>query len=332
LSTSARLSVVVPVYNALPYLALLLDSLIAQDLNDVEFILVDDGSTDASPEVLADYARRDSRIRVVRRDNGGVAQARNTGISAASGKYLMFADADDLIAPDFCSAMLMRIQADNLDLLFCNGRHFKTDPNAPGRTLFQKTKPSGPISGAEWIAYCVAEGEFLHYVWLQACRTELARRFNFTPGVVHEDVIWTCGLLVAAERVGFLNRTLYFYRSNPTSLVNSPEGQARRIEGYFTLVKALIAMAAQPGLRADTSRALLKHAAEEARNVYRLARKLNGLHRRLLIYARAADENFPDLIGATATNTRQRRHALTARMRGTLGRAWSAHFSHKANG
>ncbi len=327
MSTSARLSVVVPVYNALPYLAVLLDSLIAQDLSDAEFILVDDGSTDCSPEVLAAYARRDSRMRVVRRDNGGLSRARNTGIAAAGGEYLMFADADDVIAPDFCSAMLARIQADNLDLLFCNGRHFKTDPNTPGRALFQKTKPSGPISGGDWIAYCVAEGEFLHYVWLQACRMELARRFNFTPGVVHEDVIWTCGLLVAAERVGFLDRTLYFYRSNPTSLVNSPEGQARRIEGYFTLVKALVAMAEQPGLRADTSRALLKHCAEEPRNVYRLARKLQGLRRRFLIYARAADEKFPDLIGATATNARQRRHALTARLRGALGRVVSALFT-----
>ena len=328
MSTPAKLSVVVPVYNALPYLALFLDSLIAQDSNDVEFILVDDGSTDGSPDVLANYARCDSRMRVVRRENGGVSHARNTGISAASGEYLMFADADDLIAPDFCSAMLTRIEADNLDLLFCNGRHFKTDANAHGRTLFQKIKPSGPISGAEWIALCVAQGEFLQYVWLQACRMKLARRFNFAPGAVpHDDVIWTCELLVAAERVGFLDRTLYFYRSNPTSLVNSPKGQVRRIEGYFNLVKALIAMAALPGLRADTSRALLKHAAEEARNVYRLARKLNGLRRRLLIYARAADENFPDLIGATATNTRQRRHALTARMRGTLGRVVSAFFA-----
>jgi glycosyltransferase involved in cell wall biosynthesis len=313
--------VVVPVYNAERFLPLLLDSLLAQTLHEVEFILVDDGSTDGSPVLLAEYARRDPRIRLLRQPNGGVSRARNTGIAAALGTYLAFADADDAIAPDFCSALLQRVEAERLDLLFCNGRHFEEDAKCRGKTLFALPKPAGPISGADWIARCAAEGEFLHYVWLQACRTELARRFTFAPDIVHEDVIWTCEILLAAERVGYLDRVLYCYRNNPFSLVNnpSPESQARRIDGYLAVVKTLAAMAVRPGLPDATSAALLNQAAVEAGHVFRLARKLQSLRRQFATYARAADEGLPGIMRATARGMRQRRRAAEVLLLGKLG-------------
>ena len=321
MSAQPRLSVVVPVYNAERFLPMLLDSLLAQTLHEVEFILVDDGSTDSSPALLAQYARRDSRIRLLRQPNGGVSRARNAGIVAALGTYLAFADADDAVAPDFCSALLERAEADRLDLLFCNGRHLEEDPECRGKTLFALAKPDGPISGADWIARCAAEGEFLHYVWLQACRTELARRFTFAPDIVHEDVIWTCEILLAAERVGYLDRVLYFYRNNPFSLVNnpSPESQARRIEGYFAVVKTLAAMAARPGAPNATSAALLNQAAVEAGHVFRLARKLQSLRRRFATYARAADEGLPEILRVTARGMKQRRRAAEGLLLGKLG-------------
>lgn len=321
MSALPRLSVVVPVYNAEPYLPMLLESLRAQTLHEVEFILVDDGSNDGSPALLAEYARRDPRIRLLRQPNGGVSRARNAGIAVALGSYLAFADADDAIAPDFCSALLDRAEADRLDLLFCNGRHFDEDPKHSGKTLFAVAKPAGPISGADWIARCAAEGEFLHYVWLQACRTELAQRFTFAPDTVHEDVIWTCEILLAAERVGYLDRVLYFYRNHPFSLVNnpSPESQARRIDGYFAVVKTLTAMAARHGLSRATSAALLNQAAVEAGHVFRLARKLQSLRRRFATYARAADEGLPRIMGVAARGMRQRRHFAEAVLLGKLG-------------
>lgn len=321
MSALPRLSVVVPVYNAERYLPMLLDSLLAQTLHEVEFILVDDGSTDGSPALLTEYARRDPRIRLLRQPNDGVSRARNAGIAVALGTYLAFADADDAVAPDFCSALLERAEAGRLDLLFCNGRHFGEDPKNSGKTLFSLAKPAGPICGADWIARCAADGEFLHYVWLQACRTELARRFTFTPDIVHEDVIWTCEILLAAEHVGYLDRVLYFYRNNPFSLVNNPrpENQARRIDGYFAVVKTLTAMAARPGLPDATSAALLNQAAVEAGHVFRLARKLQSLRGRFATYARAADEGLPAIMRATAHGMRQRRRAVEALLLGKLG-------------
>lgn len=321
MNAAPRLSVVVPVYNAERYLPPLLDSLHAQTLHQVEFILVDDGSTDSSPALLAEFARRDPRCRLLRQQNGGVSRARNAGIAAALGAYLAFVDADDTVAPDFCSARLERAEADQLDLLFCNGQNFSEDLKVGGKTLFAQAKPAGPISGADWIAQCAADGEFLHFVWLQICRTELARRFPFTPDIVHEDVIWTCEILLAAARVGYLDRVLYRYRSNPYSLVNnpSPESQARRIDGYFAVVKTLAAMAARPDLPKPTSVSLLNQAAVEAGHVFRLARKLRSFRRRISTYARAADEGLPRILRVTARGARQRRRAAEGLLLGKVG-------------
>ena len=326
MSAQPRLSVIVPVYNALPFLTVLLDSLQRQQLPEVEFLLIDDGSSDGSAAVLTGYASRDPRMRVLQQANGGPSRARNTAIAAARGRYLAFADADDVVAPDFCSALLARAEADQLDLLFCNGGNFDHDPAHPGSILFERARPAGPVSGAEWIAHCAADDEFLHFVWLQCCRAELAKGFAFPEGIVHEDVIWTCELLLAAERVGYLDRTLYFYRRNPVSLVRNPdpEFQARRIEGYLAVVTRLIAMAERPGLPAATAQALFEQAAAEAGHVFRLARKLGSLRRMLATYATAADAGLPALMRRAARGAAQQRRARKMAWLGNIGRAYRA--------
>ena len=100
------ISVIVPVYNAEPYLPQCLESILAQDYRDFELILVNDGSTDSSGDICERYAARDSRIRVITQSNGGVSNARNAGLDVASGKYVAFVDADDWVDPDYLSILL----------------------------------------------------------------------------------------------------------------------------------------------------------------------------------------------------------------------------------
>ncbi len=97
---SCFLSVLIPVYNAAGYLAQTLDSLLRQDISDYEILCVNDGSTDASPEILEAYQRRQENIRVIHQENSGVAAARNTALRQATGEYIWFVDADDLVAPN----------------------------------------------------------------------------------------------------------------------------------------------------------------------------------------------------------------------------------------
>ena len=113
-------SIIVPVYNAQAYLHKCIDALISQSFEDFEIILVNDGSKDNSGAVCDEYAEKDSRIRVIHKENGGVSSARNRGLDEALGKYIMFCDSDDFIAEDFCKP-LAELAQDDEDCLVIAG-------------------------------------------------------------------------------------------------------------------------------------------------------------------------------------------------------------------
>ena len=100
------ISVIVPIYNVEQYLEQCLDSIISQTYSQLEIILVDDGSTDSSGQICDKYARKDERIVVIHKTNGGLSDARNAGISVATGEYISFIDSDDYIATDMYNKMI----------------------------------------------------------------------------------------------------------------------------------------------------------------------------------------------------------------------------------
>ena len=99
-----KVSVILPVYNGETYLSECLDAILGQTLKEIEVICVNDGSTDRSPEILREYAARDSRIRVIDQENTGAGAARNNGMAQARGEYLSFLDADDFFEPQMLEA------------------------------------------------------------------------------------------------------------------------------------------------------------------------------------------------------------------------------------
>ena len=105
--TTPKISVIVPVYKAEAYLRRCVDSILAQTFQDFEVLLIDDGSPDRSGEICDEYARKDRRVRVFHKENGGVSSARNVGIEKALGTWIMFVDADDWLCADtisYCSS------------------------------------------------------------------------------------------------------------------------------------------------------------------------------------------------------------------------------------
>lgn len=115
-----KVSIIVPVYNAEKYLCECVDSILRQTLNDIELILVDDGSADASPMLCDRYAAQDDRVKVVHQANSGAAAARNCGLSIAHGEYIAFADSDDWIDADMYERMLDTAEENNCDLVICD--------------------------------------------------------------------------------------------------------------------------------------------------------------------------------------------------------------------
>ena len=127
-----KLSIIVPVYNAEKYLHQCVDSILEQELTDLEVILVDDGSIDISAAICDEYVSRDSRVKVIHKTNGGVCLARNTGIESSSGEYITFVDADDWIESNMYREMITVIAGHQADIGICSftffdGRNYRDD-------------------------------------------------------------------------------------------------------------------------------------------------------------------------------------------------------------
>lgn len=123
----AKVSVIVTVYNVEKYLNKCVDSLLAQTLSDIEILLVDDGSTDGSGRICDDYAGKDSRVRVIHKENGGVSSARNKGLFEASAEYVGFVDSDDYVAEDMYECLYSNLKKEDADVSVCGIYHCYTN-------------------------------------------------------------------------------------------------------------------------------------------------------------------------------------------------------------
>ena len=115
----AMISVIVPVYKVEPYLDRCVKSVVDQTFSDLEIILVDDGSPDNCPAMCDAWAARDSRVRVIHKPNGGLSDARNTGMAAATGEYISFVDSDDWIAAEMLERLIQALERDQSDIAAC---------------------------------------------------------------------------------------------------------------------------------------------------------------------------------------------------------------------
>ncbi|MGF0069697.1 glycosyltransferase family 2 protein [Candidatus Spyradosoma sp. SGI.093] len=191
-------SVIVPVYNAEKYLRECLDSVIDQSLREIEIICVDDGSTDASPAVLAEYAARDSRVRVITQENAGVGPARNAGIRAARGEFVAFIDPDDLL-PDESAYEALYLWAKEKRVRVCGGgvcslandgrRYF---PDASWGSNVDQTFPrDGFMRFAEW------QFDYGFYRYIFERRLLLDNEIFFPPYIRYQDPVFCARAAVA---------------------------------------------------------------------------------------------------------------------------------------
>ena len=120
MNVNPKISVIVPVYNTEKYLKRCIDSILAQSYSDFELLLIDDGSTDASPAICDEYATNDSRVRVFHKPNGGVSSARNLGLDNARGEWIAFVDSDDWIESEMLYLFISKAEKTDSDIVFCN--------------------------------------------------------------------------------------------------------------------------------------------------------------------------------------------------------------------
>lgn len=207
-----KFTIIVPVYNAEKYLRECLDSIVAQGCRDWECICVDDGSTDASGAILDEYAARDNRFVVVRQHNAGVSAARNRGMDAAKGEYLLFVDADDACVP----WMLERLSAATQEALESDFIMFDAQQVAdmtaplPERMALPMETIQVDSDVHARVAYERVNGVLL--AWGGCHKATSVQTVRFRPYPNGEDALFGCTCLCQAKQVSFLSESLYRYR------------------------------------------------------------------------------------------------------------------------
>lgn len=211
----STVSIIVPIYKVEDYIRECIDSILAQTYPDFELILVDDGSPDDCGRICDDYAKRDNRIKVVHKVNGGLTSARNAGLEVAKGEWIMHVDGDDWIEPDMIESLIQAAQVTGADLVF--GDFMKYGPG------------QGHYRFPDWVeekhdSLC----RFISYSWTILCGS-LIKRILYTDnqlkspeGISYcEDFHLIVRLCHFANKVVNVHRPFYHYRYRPTSIMSN---------------------------------------------------------------------------------------------------------------
>lgn len=212
------ISVIIPVYKVEAYLSACVESVLAQTYTHFEIILVDDGSPDNCPRMCDDYAARDSRVRVIHKENGGLSSARNAGIDAAAGSYLTFLDSDDLWSPAFLERLHRAQEETDADFAVCLFQRFRDEGNiapiVPARTLcFSQAEAFECLFNHRNENMVVASNKLYGRKLFEALRYPL--------GLLHEDEAVIHEVIGCAQRVAWVEEAHYLYRESPDSITTS---------------------------------------------------------------------------------------------------------------
>ena len=208
-----KLSVIVPVYNTQEYLCYCLDSLRIQKYPDVEFILVDDGSTDNSLELCRTYEKKDDRFVVIHKENGGPSGARNLGIEMARGEYIAFVDSDDMVEDGAYERIAQLIERHNNPDVLVFGAHLY--PNNAPEHLYRMTSPRDVVYDQFSEKAIFDEAGARPFLWLQVMKKSLITENDIKMDEsinLGEDQLFQFEVLPRANKIVFVSDKLYTYR------------------------------------------------------------------------------------------------------------------------
>lgn len=203
------ISAIVPVYKVEEYLDRCVESILAQTFTDYELILVDDGSPDGCPAMCDEWAKKDSRIKVIHKENGGLSDARNVGFEASGGEWISFIDSDDYVHPEMLQALYNAVQKFDVKVSVCGYKRTEGEPLEKAQDLTATLWSAEDLYMQRNVNATVAWGKLYH-------RSVV---LPYPVGKLHEDEFVTYRILFACEQIAVLDAELYGYYHNPNSIM-----------------------------------------------------------------------------------------------------------------
>lgn len=248
-----KVSVIIPVYNVERYLGECLDSILGQTLKDIEVLCVDDGSTDSSPRILADYAAKDPRVKVLSQPNAGAFRAREKGIAESSGEFIYFMDSDDLLAPEAFAELVELADREGLDqvvfgsTVFCEG-DVPADVRrwARGLTRYYTINPEccGRVMSGMQLMNRLIDGDCFHVsppLRLLRASTVRGRDYPFVEARSRADNYFTVLSLYYASKAMVVASCYYRRRVRNGSITTADGAPARHFRNLLAAICGLYA-------------------------------------------------------------------------------------------
>ncbi len=210
------ISVIVPVYNVEDFVGKCLDSIVRQNYENLDIVIVDDGSTDGSGGICDEFAQKEKRARVFHKKNGGLSDARNFGIKKAKSEIIAFVDSDDFVGEDFIGVMYRRMSEKNADIVACGYNSIRPKEE----TMTGKQAVIKLLVGQENV-------DIVTWNKLYKKKIFVDNGIYFPKGEKHEDSRTTYKLFFKAERVAYIPESLYVYVDRKNSLMNTAKVEER---------------------------------------------------------------------------------------------------------
>jgi len=239
-SESPLLSVILPVYNTEDYLRESLDALVNQTLEDMEFICINDGSSDRSLEILEEYAKKDDRFFIINNEtNLGPSICRNMALKHVNGKYVVFYDSDDIIDLDAYERLCDFADKYNQDFVLCNVVRLKDDGKVIKSILHEHSIPDKIIPKTNILEY----NDFVYdtTLWNKIIRREFleSHNFQFAEGRVYQDILFTMQMFCASDCVGIYPDVKYYWRrrGNDTKSITQKPFSTKNLKDRMFIIK-----------------------------------------------------------------------------------------------
>ena len=218
------ISVVVPIYNVSQYLSQCIDSILTQSYQDLEIILVNDGSTDECPLLCDEYKGKDSRVRVVHKKNRGLSDARNAGLRIAKGEWIYFVDSDDWLDSDAIQKLYPFAVENKCDVVQ-GGLYYAYHDHLLYRKAGKKEQKRTVLERNDAMRELIINDRVKNFAWGKLYKADLIRDLPFPVGKYYEDSFWQHFVIDRVGQYGIIDEPLYFYRQRSDSISGMPSNR-----------------------------------------------------------------------------------------------------------